>query len=323
MRVCVLFTPAPPDASPEELDGLAQRDAVIAALQGLGHQAQALGFAADLAHDMSELRSLAPECAFNLVESVAGRDRLQIVVPALLEELRIPFTGCGLEALALSADKCSAKRRLRAAGLPTPAWAEAGREPAPDIFGRTVIFKSRSQHASVGLDEDSLAHCDGPETLRLGLERRGPGWYAEEFIDGREFNISVLLQGGTPRVLPPAEIDFSPFPAGKPRLVGYRAKWVEDSFEFHNTTRTFEFPPADRPLLAELRRLSLAAWDVFQLRGYARVDFRVDAAGQPWILEVNANPCLSPDAGLAAAAARGGLDYTALIGLILAAAGCG
>ena len=101
-------------------------------------------------------------------------------------------------------------------------------------------------------------------------------------------------------------------PPGKPRIVDYAAKWHAGSFEFCNTVRRFEFDAADRPLLARLEDVAKACWRLFGLRGYARVDFRVDAAGRPWVLEVNVNPCLSPDAGFAAAAARRGLDLPAV-----------
>ena len=131
--------------------------------------------------------------------------------------------------------------------------------------------------------------------------RLGRACYAEQYIDGREFNLSVLASPQGPQVLPPAEIDFSGFPPGKPRLVGYRAKWEEGSFEFQHTPRRFDFPAEDGPLLDRLRDLALGSWRVFGLRGYGRVDFRVDEAGHPWVLETNTNPCLSPDAGFYAA----------------------
>jgi D-alanine-D-alanine ligase len=99
--------------------------------------------------------------------------------------------------------------------------------------------------------------------------------------------------------------------------VGHRAKWEADSFEFHHTPRRFDFPPGDEELLARLQHLATACWRLFGLRGYARVDFRVDRQGRPWILEVNANPCLSPDAGFIAAADRAGLSFEAMIQRIL------
>ena len=88
---------------------------------------------------------------------------------------------------------------------------------------------------------------------------------------------------------------------------------MEDSFEFGSTPRRFEFPPDDAPLLEEMRRLCLKCWRHFGLRGYARVDFRVDGSGQPWVLEINTNPCLSPDAGFMAAAGQAGLSIVDVV----------
>ena len=92
-------------------------------------------------------------------------------------------------------------------------------------------------------------------------------------------------------------------------MVGFRAKWQEDSEEYRNTPRRFEFVPGDTPLLAELENLARRCWHLFHLAGYARVDFRVDPDGRPFVLEVNTNPCLSPDAGFAAALDRAGISY--------------
>ena len=103
-----------------------------------------------------------------------------------------------------------------------------------------------------------------------------------------------------------AEMLFVDYPAGKRRIVDYAAKWHSGSFEFCNTVRRFEFDETDRPLLAQLEDIARTCWRLFGLRGYARVDCRVDTAGRPWVLEVNVNPCLSPDAGFAAAVERRG-----------------
>ena len=103
--------------------------------------------------------------------------------------------------------------------------------------------------------------------------------------------------------------------------MGHRAKWDEQSFEYHHTPPRFDFPPADQPLLERLTGLARQCWDLFGLRGYVRVDFRVDAAGRPWILEINANPCLSPDAGFAAALAQAGISFAEAVRCILADAG--
>ncbi|MCE9526889.1 MAG: hypothetical protein K8R36_12630, partial [Planctomycetales bacterium] len=89
------------------------------------------------------------------------------------------------------------------------------------------------------------------------------------------------------------------------------------TFEFQNTPRRFDFPASDAQLLAELGRLAIRCWDIFGLKGYVRVDFRVDEKGQPWILEINTNPCLSPDAGYAAALKQAGISIEEAVQRIL------
>jgi D-alanine-D-alanine ligase len=157
--------------------------------------------------------------------------------------------------------------------------------------------------------------------LQVALDGRGRAFhgdcFAEQFVDGREFNLSMLTGETGPEVLPPAEIRFDSYPEGKMRVVGYKAKWVENSFEYHNTPRSFEFSPVDIPLLSRLEEIAEECWRIFELRGYARVDFRVDRTGAPWVLEVNSNPCLSSDGGFAAAAAKRGLSLTDVVERII------
>jgi D-alanine-D-alanine ligase len=171
------------------------------------------------------------------------------------------------------------------------------------------------------MDDDAVVSIEPgtsiDDILRARDELTGRPHFAEAYIDGREFNLTLLAGPNGPLVLPPAEIDFAAYPTGKPKIVGYRAKWDEDSFEYGNTPRRFEFASRDRELLEDLAGLAVQCWHVFELRGYARVDFRVDAENRPWILEVNANPCLAPDAGFAAAVERAGFGYHEAIGRIV------
>jgi D-alanine-D-alanine ligase len=224
--------------------------------------------------------------------------------------------------MTLTSNKLLAKRWLAAAGLPTPPWFTAA-DLRPDLpIAGPWIVKSVWEHASLGLDEDSvLAAATGEALLaQLAARRNALGGEAltEAFIDGREFNLSLLEGPDGPEVLPPAEIRFDTYPAGKIRVVGYRAKWEEDSFEFANTPRSFDFPAGDAPLLGRLREMARRCWRLFGLRGYGRVDFRVDRQENPWILEVNANPCLSPDGGFQAAAQRAGLSFAEVLARIVA-----
>jgi D-alanine-D-alanine ligase len=118
-------------------------------------------------------------------------------------------------------------------------------------------------------------------------------------------------------VLPCAEIRFDDWAPGKLKIVDYNAKWEEDSYEYEHTNRTFDFTECDGPLLREVTVLAKRSWDFFGLRGYARIDFRVDEAGRPWVLEVNANPCIAPHSGFTVAAEKVGLDYAAMIDRIV------
>ncbi|MBK6900942.1 MAG: D-alanine--D-alanine ligase [bacterium] len=327
MRILILHNAVAADAAPDERDVLDQVAAVAASLARLGHEPAALGCDLDLPDLGNRLADARPDLVFNLVESLGGEGRLIHVAPALLDALGVRYAGCPSEALFTTSHKILAKQLLAGAGLPTPAWYELRRGRLSSAGGGATaparcLVKSVWEDASLGMDDDAVVAAD-PETLRAALAARagrpGAPWFAEAFVDGREFNLSVLDGPDGPQVLPPAELTFVDYPPDKPRIVGYAAKWDEGSFEYSHTVRTFDLAPADAPLLARLREQALACWDLFGLRGWARVDFRVDAAGEPWILEANANPCLSADAGFQAAVARAGLSFDDAVARILAA----
>jgi D-alanine-D-alanine ligase len=297
---------------PDQSDTLLEARAIAAAVRELEFAPTIVPVGLDLAALERTLAELAPAVVFNLVESLEGRGRLVDVVPALLESLDVPFTGCSAGAIGLSSDKPLAKRLLRGAGIATPAPFGAG------ATGGSWIVKSVWEHASLGLDDDSIV--DAPRVAQT-IERRraehGGEWFAEQFVPGRELNVALLAERAGPRVLPVAEIRFDGFPVGKPRIVGYAAKWHTASFEYRHTLRSFAVEPE---LAARVGRIALDCWELFRLDGYARVDFRVDERGAPWVLEVNANPCLSPDAGYAAALAEAGIEYSAALDGLIAAA---
>ena len=115
-------------------------------------------------------------------------------------------------------------------------------------------------------------------------------------------------------MLPLAEIDFSAFEAGRPRIVGYEAKWLEDSFEYQHTPRIIPAPLPKR-VAERIRELAAAACRTLSCFEYCRVDFRLDKANRPYVLEVNANPDISPDAGFAAAIEAAGISYPAFVKL--------
>jgi D-alanine-D-alanine ligase len=328
MRVAVLHNAVSADAPLEDQDTLVQVDAVVQALQRRGHEPITVACTLDLESLRQELVRRQPEVVFNLVESLAEADSLVHLPLAVLDMLGLPYTGSRTEALFLTTHKLMAKERLRHAGLPTPDWMEDNRqihEGHEEKQERTLcpswILKGIWDQASRDMEDDAVLQGVERALVRKRLQERaarsGRPCFAEQFIEGREFNLSVLAGPDGPEVLPPAEIDFSAFPPKKPRIVGHRAKWQADSFEYQHTPRRFDFASTDGPLLDELRRLARCCWSLFRLGGWVRVDFRVDAAGRPWILEINANPCLSPDAGFAAALQRASIPFDTAIERIL------
>jgi D-alanine-D-alanine ligase len=326
MRIAIVHDSVGGADAPDARDVIDQADAVAQALTTLGHEVLRMACGLDFSALKAEMQQERIEVVFNLMESIDGHGRLIHLLPFCLDALAMPYTGARAEAMLLTSNKILAKAWMAAAGIPTPAWIGAW-PPADNGHNKHVresgtwIIKSVWEHASIGLDAHSLIDNAGAHELPPLLESRaaqlGGACFAERFIQGREFNLSLLAGGDAPEVLPPAEIVFEDFSTGMPHIVDYRAKWDPTAFEYHHTPRRFAFDPADSALLARLRDLAVKCWHHFGLDGYARVDFRVDAAGEPWVLEINANPCLSPDAGFAAALDRAGIAYPDAINRIL------
>jgi D-alanine-D-alanine ligase len=352
MRVVVLHNEVSEHSTIDARDVIVQRRAVVDALHRLGHETSCLSCDLDLHRLRSQLVDAGPDVVFNLVESLSGSDLLMAAPTLLLDAMSIPYTGCGTEAIYITTHKVLAKKWLRKRGIATPGWFSrdwAGslappmtgeRCDAPDRTGGRFILKHVWEHASVGMCDDAMVDVASIDELSQLLERReaatGRPHFAERFVDGREFNMALLATTATdasspsngfdrrnsrriaePQVLPPSEIEFNNYPTDKPRIVGYQAKWEESSFEYVNTPRRFNFSESDRPLLSELSRLAVRCWHEFGLQGYARVDFRVDEHDQPWVLEVNANPCISPDGGFASSLAQAVIPFETGIARIL------
>jgi D-alanine-D-alanine ligase len=293
-------------------DVLTQAGEIEQALKQLGFNSVRVPFTKDLNLFLGSMSREPLRMAFNLCETV-DEDPLLIGHPAaVLELMDIKFTGTTAPGIAMTTDKVVTKRLLEASGIRTPRYAvyEGGSFESPELRF-PVIIKPRWQDASIGIDQDSIAEDEANlrnKSVRL-FERFGP-LLIEEFIDGREFNISLF---GYPeeQVLPIAEIEFVDYPPELFPIVGYRAKWDESSFEYRHTVRRFpELPPA---LAEEMADAARRCFRLFLLRDYARVDVRVDPGGTIHVLEVNANPCLSPDAGFVAAIAQAGMTYKDMV----------
>jgi D-alanine-D-alanine ligase len=327
MKVVILYDQIAKEGSnPDQSDALVQAEAVSRALSDLGHESVEMSVSMDIKGFLKEIKETYPQLVFNLVESVEGHGRLIHFPASMMDLLGIPYTGAPSDALYLTSSKILTKKILAGAGLPTPPHFSPGELKAKSLQLRgPYIIKSVWEHASVGLEESSVLSVKGSGQLLAEMEKRrdslGGDCFAELFIDGREFNLSLLASQEGPEALPPAEMRFIDYPPGKWKVVGYRAKWDDASFESLHTQRSFEFPKSERPLLQNLVEIAKRCWHLFGLRGYARVDFRVDDRNQPWVLEINTNPCLSPDAGFVAASSQAGLSYRQVVERIVNDAG--
>jgi D-alanine-D-alanine ligase len=327
MRITIIHDIVGDADSLDAKDVLVQASAVKEALEALGHDVTQISCGFNMEKLRQQLQKAKTEMVFNLVESIEGHGRLIHLVPFCLDAWGIPYTGNTAEAMLITSNKIMAKKQMNAAGLPTAPWVGpfpericANTGNSKDKDKALWIIKSVWEHASLGVHQKGLVTAAQSELWPLLQEHAqflNGDCFAEKFVDGREFNLSVLAGPDGPQVLPAAEILFEGFAAEKPKIVCYNAKWVEDSFEYQNTPREFELGRKDAPLIKSMSHLARRCWDEFALAGYVRVDFRVDAMNRPWILEINTNPCINPDGGFAAAVAQAGISYAGAIDRIV------
>lgn len=249
------------------------------------------------------------DLVFNLCESIDGVGALEPSVISALELMGVPYTGASSWTTALCLRKHVVNGLLDRVGLPVPKFAVVTPGAQLPSVGFPAICKPVAEDASVGVEQRSVVR--NVRSLAARVEAMHARWdevLVQRFVDGREVNVGIL--GET--ALPIAEIDFGAMPDGMWRIVSYQSKWMTGSEEDNGSVPRC---PADLApdLAAELKRIALAAWRAVGGQGYGRVDFRIDAAGKPWLLEVNSNPDFAPDAGLARMARVAGLDYPALV----------
>ena len=276
--------------------------AVRVVLREVGARFVDLAVGDDPRPTLAQLVARPPDVVLNVCDAPLGDSSLEPALPALLERLGIPYTGSPPAALALCRDKVAVKRSLSALDVPTPDWcvvARGRRLRRLPVF--PAIVKPASEDASCGIDRGSVVRTPAALRTRIALihKRYRQPALVESYIAGRELNVS-LVGDGPPRVLPFGEIDFSAMPDDRPPIVTFEAKWMPGQVEDRGT-RPIPARRLSHDTRRHLRSYALSAWSLTGCRDYARVDFRLDADGNPFVLEVNANPDLGPDAGLARA----------------------
>jgi D-alanine-D-alanine ligase len=321
-RIAIVYNepiPSRYDTAGEEKAVLGVLDAVNAvqhSLLELGYEATRVPLKPPISSAREIISSLDADLAFNLFEGFCGYPETEAIVPEALSAAGIPFTGCPDKALRLCLDKANVKVLLKAAGIPTPDFQLLN----PQIMhmfqlSYPCIVKPRSEDASHGLSEASVVIS--PESLEKQVEAMSKaygGALVEEFINGREFNVTVL--GNSQRtVLPVSEIVYT-LPSEKPRILTFTAKWEPESLYFQGTRAVCPAEISDDER-ENINRIALAAYQLLDCRGYARVDLRMDKEGRPNVIEVNPNPDISPDAGAARQAKAAVMTYTQFMDTIV------
>ena len=299
----------------EDMDLAVNARSVAEALRSAGHDAWTHAFGKDPGELISRLRSSGAEAVFNLSECPNLSPEKELHACALLELLRLPYTGNGPLALGICNSKALAKQLMIANGIPTPRFRLYTADPAGEPgLPYPLVVKPANEDGSAGITEDSVvADLAGlrrqVKWLREGFRQDS---LVEEFVDGREFNVGVLGNGTAAdpyRSLPPAELVYR---NPRWRLCTYESKWdtTHPSYAEIAPVCPAEAPPETAARLSEI---TLECARIFGLAGYARVDFRMNAEGELFVLEVNPNPDISPDAGMARAARAAGIPYPDLI----------
>jgi D-alanine-D-alanine ligase len=252
-----------------------------------------------------------PDVVVNLCEAVFGYSQYEMNVPAILELLRIPYTGSPPLTLGLCQNKGLTKYVLRANGIPTPdyqilesfkAWKGGIDFP--------LIVKPLREDASLGITRKSFIRTNRQLKVRVDYinKRYKQPALVEKYVDGRELNVSILGYE-KPRTLPISEIIFE-F-KGEPKIVDYSAKWLEKSEEYK---RTMPVCPAKLTSSLEklVKRTALKAYKLLNCRDYARIDMRLKD-DTPFVLEVNANPDISHDSGFTRSLKVAGISFKRFI----------
>ncbi|MBU1219243.1 hypothetical protein KKF34_06620 [Myxococcota bacterium] len=320
MQVTILVSSLSHNASADELDTLEESRFLEEILSEMGHQTEIMDFSGDCSEVIRKIRLKTADIVFNLVETIGGISRDIHLVPALLVLSGLPFTGSTSIPMALSTDKVLSKIHLEQAGIKTGKYSCCTDFISNIPFEGPWILKPTSEEASAGIGNS--AFHSSIDSLRKTINSspvsgEPEAWFVEKYIDGREFNIGLVPDRKDWIIFEPAEIVFNGYAADKPKILDWRAKWDTNSFEYMNTIRSFDFNSFDPGLSNRLKIIAKETAVALRLDGYSRVDFRMDHAGELYVLEANANPCISPDAGFIAACDQSGYSRAFIFEKIL------
>lgn len=285
------------------------------AIEALGHEVFSIGVSDDLSTIRGAIDAHKPHVAFNLVEEFGGIGHFDQHVVSYLELRRQAYTGCNPRGLTLARDKALTKKILAYHGLKVPEFAIFAKRRAtarPAGLAFPLFVKSLTEEGSAGISGASIVHDDDKLKERVEFIQRTTDStaIAEQFIEGREIYIGVM---GNDRVtvLPAWEFAMTKKEDGAPLIASGRAKWDPE----YQRQMGLETGPAKltKKMQAELAELSKQIYRLLGMSGYARLDFRVTANGDAYLLEANPNPQIAKDEDFALSAKHVGMDYPELI----------
>lgn len=290
------------------------REEIFDALTKLGHEPSYLVLDGRDPSLLAVARSSA-DLIFNLTESYAGDDTKDMNLAAYLELLDKPYTGADPHALYLAQDKSLAKKVFAFHKIRTPFFAVSykGRTDHAHDIEFPLIVKPMSEDGSIGIDATSVVESvkELMEKIHYIHEQFDSPALIEEYIEGREI-YAAILGDEQPEALPLVELDLSKLPEGTPRIAGTDVKWEKDS-EGYRKTRSHVVEDLDEKTTERIQEKAVAAYQALKLRDYGRVDMRLTAKGEIYVLEANPNPWLSSGAEFAMAARKSGRTYTDLM----------
>jgi D-alanine-D-alanine ligase len=293
-------------------------EAISEALSSLGHEPSTLAIDGR-PQTLTTLSRSSADLYFNLVESYAGDDTMEMHFAAFLDLVGKKYTGAGPHGSCLAMDKTVAKKLIRYHDLDTPysVVMNKGRvEHAQDIRF-PVIVKPASEDASKGINAASVVDSlkDLFERIAYVENEFNSSALIEEYIEGREI-YAAILGNDKPEALPLVELDLSKLPDGMPRIAGYEVKF-DVTTEAYKKTKSAPAKDLEEDLVRRIQETALTAYRVLKLRDYGRVDLRVTDAGRIYVIEANPNPWLDPAAEFMMAAKESGRSYKELIGEIV------
>ncbi len=295
------------------------REEIFEALEKLGHE-PSYHVLDGRPQSLIALAKCSSDLIFNLTESYAGDDTKEMHVAAFLDLLEIPYTGAGPHAVILAQDKSIAKKMFAFHGIKSPYFATSYRgtiDHAHDI-AFPLIVKPTSEDGSIGIGADAVVNSVKELMERVSYiqtEFDSPA-LIEEYIEGREIYAAILGSYESAHALPLVELDLSKLPKGVPRIASQDVKFERET-EAYKLTKSAIAEDLDEETEARLTETAIKAYRAVKLRDYGRIDMRLSAKGDVYVIEANPNPWLSSGQEFAMAAKKSGLSYTQMIGEIV------